>query len=392
MKKKKVLFMLINMNIGGTERAFLNMVSEMPTEKYEITLLLLEKYGGFLDQVPSHVNVEYVDGYKNIKPLINDPPKQTALKLVKKGEWVKGVSFSVFYLLSKVMKRKEIFFSYLTRKFKHEKEYESAIAYAGPMDFISYLVLSKIKAKKKYQWIHFDITKIGFSAFYAQRNYPKFDKILVVSEEASHKLIDIIPPIKNNSVIFPNIVSGEMLNQLSKAGEGYTDQFDGRKILTVGRLSYEKGPDLAIEAASLLLKDGIEFKWYWVGEGKKMSHYQALIRELNLENHFILLGLKSNPYPYMADCDLYVQPSRYEGYCITTLEASRFKKPIVTTDVNGAREQFQDNRNGLIVEITSLGLYQGIVRLLKDELLQQRLVNGLAENKDIEQMNFDKII
>ncbi|PYZ96959.1 glycosyl transferase [Alteribacter lacisalsi] len=392
MKKKKVLFMLINMNIGGTERAFLNMVSEMPSEKYEITLLLLEKSGGFLEQVPSHVNIVYIDGYNQIKPLINEPPKQSALQLIKKGKFFKALAFSTYYFVSKVTKRKEILFNYLAKKIEHEGEYDTAIAYAGPMDFISYIVLNKIKSVRKKQWIHFDINKIGFSKSFAKNIYPDFDKIYVVSEEANQKLINKIPRIKNKTRVIQNFVSKEIVNKLSKSGEGFQDNYDGKRILTVGRIAHEKGPDLAIEAAKLLRKDGVNFRWYWVGEGKEMKHSQVLIKKLNLENQFILLGSKSNPYPYMANCDLYIQPSRYEGFCITTLEAACFNKPIITTDVNGAREQFHDNENGLIVEITSQGLYQGIARLLKDELLQQRLIKGSTEEERNKQMNFDQII
>lgn len=182
--KKKILFMSINMNVGGTEKALLNMVSEIPKETYDITIYMLEEYGGFLNSIPSDVHVEYFKGYKNIKGILNNPPHLTTLDFLKRGRVIKAFTILMLLLLSKMTNDRSFFFKYVLYNYpKFKNEYDIAVAYDGPMDFISYFVIHRIKAKKKIQWIHFDITKIGFNKYFAARLHKRFDKLFVVSSD-----------------------------------------------------------------------------------------------------------------------------------------------------------------------------------------------------------------
>lgn len=375
--------MLINMNIGGTEKALLNMINEIPPEKYEITIFMLEKYGGFLDQIPEKVNVKYFSGYKDMKDLLNQPPQKMSLSLAKKGKLLKVFNIMVLHLITKLLKDRSLFFKYLLRNYPILKEeYDVAVAYDGPMDFISYFVLRKINAKKKYQWIHFDVTKIGFNQKFAAKIYHQFNKVFVVSMEAKEKLVKLLPSLEAKMEVFHNIVSPSLIDHQGKKGKGFDDHFDGIRILTVGRLSKEKGQDLAIKAFAKLINDGFKIRWYCLGEGKYREECQRLIDEYNLKGKFILLGSDPNPYAYMEQCDIYVQPSRYEGYCITLMEARCLRKPIITTDVNGAKEQIQNGENGLIVGIDTDEIYLGLRKLLLDSRLREKFSIKLA-NEDI---------
>ncbi|MFD1040619.1 glycosyltransferase [Virgibacillus byunsanensis] len=390
--KKKILFMVINMNIGGTEKALLNMVAEMPEDEYDITILMLEKYGGFLDSIPSKVHVEYLQEYSKIKEKLNKPPKKVAMSFIKKGKLIKGFEFSFIVLLSKLTKNKCIFFKYLLRDIpEFENEYDVAIAYAGPMDFISYFISAKIEATKRIQWIHFDTTKIGFSVDFAKRIYKQFDKLFVVSEEANNKLIEFVPKLKGKTEVFLNMISPKLIYSQSKEGKGFDDEFNGLRILTVGRLKAEKGQDMAIRALSRIIKDGYQVKWYCLGEGSSRSEFEQLIKEYNLQGKFVLLGTDINPYPYIAQCDLYVQPSRYEGYCITLSEARCLGKPIVTTNVNGAIEQIQNGRTGLIVDIDENAIFYGLKKMLDDKYLRQKFSENLSKEYVGTKSELDKL-
>ncbi|KIL49365.1 glycosyltransferase [Jeotgalibacillus soli] len=391
--KKKIVFMIINMNVGGTEKALLNMIAEIPKDKYEITILMLEKYGGFLNSIPEEVHLEYVEGYKQIKELLNKPPKAMALKLLRKGNILKSLTLSIVHLTSKLTKNRAIFYNYLLRNIPDFKnEYDVAVAYAGPMDFISYFVIHKIKAKKKIQWIHFDVTKIGFDKGFAAKLYDRFDNIYVVSEEAKKKLISQVPTIKEKTDVLLNIVSPNEIHSKSQKGKGFIDQFNGLRILTVGRLAAEKGQDLAIQVLNRLIKKGHKVKWYCLGEGSYRKEYENLIAAHNLEKEFILLGSDPNPYTYMDQCDIYVQPSRYEGYCITLLEAKFLKKPIVTTDVNGAREQILDGENGLIVDINENEIFNGVDKLIIDNNLRVKFKQNLSKQPYISTREINKFL
>lgn len=377
---KKILFMCINMNIGGTEKALLTMLNEIDSSKYDITLLMIEEYGGFLNEIPSFVKVKYVNEYKAIKPFINEPPMLLAKKLIKDKKYLMGAMTSLSYIISKISNNMSYYYRYILRNIKGlEENYDLAVAYAGPMDFITYFVLNKIKAKKKVQWIHFDITKIGFNKKFAEKNYKKFNKIFIVSEEGKEKLINLIPALNNKVEVFFNIISCNLIQNMSKSEKGFDDSFNGVRILTVGRLSKEKGQDLTINALTRLNNERYNIKWYCIGDGPEKDNYKQRIKNLNLENDYILLGSKLNPYPFMKECDIYVQPSRHEGYCITLGEARCFDNPIVTTNFTGANEQIKDEVTGLICDISEDEIYKSVKRLLDDKDLYNNIKINLTK-------------
>ncbi len=418
---KHILFMAINMNIGGMEKALLSMISEIPLDKYKVTVLMLEKYGGFLKDIPKGINIEFLDLYKDIKKELNSPPIPLAIQYIKNNRITRGLNILALHIITKLIKDRSLYFKYLLKNYNSKDEiydiavayagpndfisyfiinkvkakkkvqwslyfkyllknynskdeiYDIAVAYAGPNDFISYFIINKVKAKKKVQWIHFDVTKIGFNLRYSTKIYKKFDKIFVVSKEAKDKLASMIPVIRSKIDVFSNIVSEAIIKEKAKKGKSFEDKFDGIRILTVGRLSKEKGQDITIPVLAKLRAEGYNVRWYCLGEGSLRSECEKLIREYNVENDYILLGSSQNPYGYMRDCDLYVQPSRHEGYCITLAEARCFNNPIVTTNFTGAKEQINENMNGLIVNINEKDIYINIKKLLDDKLLFQSI-------------------
>lgn len=377
---KRILFMCINMNIGGTEKALLTMLNEIDSSKYDITLLMLEKYGEFLNEIPDFVKVRYVNEYKYIKPLIKEPPKLLAKKLIIDKKYSKGLLILLNYSISKITNNTSYYYKYILKNIKNiEEQYDLAVAYAGPMDFITYFVLNKIKAKKKVQWIHFDITKIGFNKKFAEKNYKKFNKIFVVSKEGKEKLIRLIPTLNNKVEVFFNIISCNLIENMGKGEKGFGDSFNGIRILTVGRLSKEKGQDLTINVLAKLKNEGYNIKWYCIGDGSEKDNYKQTIKNLNIENDYILLGSKLNPYPFMKECDIYVQPSRHEGYCITLGEARCFNNPIVTTNFTGANEQIKNEETGLVCEISENGIYKSLKRLLDDKDLYNNIKINLSK-------------
>ncbi|MBD1378854.1 glycosyltransferase [Metabacillus arenae] len=391
--KKKIIFMVINMNVGGTEKALLNMIAEIPKEKYEITILMLEEFGGFLSSVPSEVKVEYLKNYQELKGALNSPPHKTALQLFRVGKYVKAFKILFFHILSKVLKDRSIFFKYILNKYpKIDREYDIAVAYAGPMDFISYFVVKKIKAKKRIQWIHFDVTKIGFDKYFASITYKQFDRIFVVSNEGKNKLDKLVPGIKNKTMCFLNIMSQRLIVEMADDGRGFDDDFEGVRILTVGRLSKEKGQVLAISVVAQLRNEGYKVRWYCIGEGNERKEYEKLIKKYNVQNDIILMGANPNPYPFMKQCDIYVQPSQHEGYCITLSEARCFQIPIITTNFTGANEQILNEETGLIVKFDENHLLVALKRLLNDEHLKNKMQSNLKNNeidtvKEIEKLN-----
>jgi glycosyltransferase involved in cell wall biosynthesis len=391
--RKRILFMVINMNVGGTEKALLNMIAEIPKNDYDITILMLEEFGAFLNSIPNWVNVEYLKEYREFKDMLNRPAQKTSLECLREGKIGKAFNILFFNLISKLNRERIIFYKYLLKRVPLIKsEYDIAIAYAGPMDFISYFVAKKIIAKKKIQWIHFDITKIGFNKKFASKIYKKFDKIFVVSKEGKNKLDEMLPNIKDKTDTFTNISPTKVITQMADEGETFKDHFRGIRILTVGRLSLEKGQDLTIPVLAMLKKEGYIVRWYCIGDGNAKTEYKKLIKEYGLENDYFLLGTMTNPYPFMKHCDIYVQSSRQEGYCITLSEARCFNNPIVCTNFTGAREQISHNKTGLIVEIEINQIYMAIKQLLDDEILRNTIKDNLRNEITDTSKDIDKFL
>ncbi|HFK1765855.1 glycosyltransferase [Bacillus wiedmannii] len=378
--KKKILFMVINMNIGGTEKALLNMVAEIPKEKYEVTILMLEKKGEFLNFIPKGVRIEYVKDYEEMQCILNKPTRLVIADFIKQRKIVKALQLAVLYVISKVMKERSVIFKYCLQNYEGAyKNYDIAIAYAGPMDFISYFVANKVEARRKIQWIHFDIEKIYFNKHFVNKVYKKFQHVFVVSDLGKMKLTQTVPELINKTETFLNIISPEMICKMANEGIGFADDFEGVRILTVGRLSIEKGQDLTISVLAKLREAGFNVRWYCIGDGKERGMYEKLVENYDVQGDYIFLGAVSNPYPFMKQCDLYVQPSRYEGYCITLAEARCFNNPIISTDFTGASEQIIHNNNGLIVQFDEQQMYDSIVQILSDKLLDGRLRKNIEK-------------
>lgn len=379
----KILFMMINMNVGGMEKALLNMISEMDNKEYEVTILMLEKYGGFLEEIPSWVNIQYLEDYNNIKPMLNYPPKNVIRDLIKNNSYLRAFNLMIMHIITKLIDDRTLFYKYVFKDYKSiEDIYDIAVAYAGPTDYITYYVLNKINAKRKFQWIHFDITKVGFNRKFARNNYKRFDKIFIVSEEAKEKLINCIPELSNNMETFKNIVSKNNIFSKINNQHPYNDNFKGIRLITVGRLSKEKGQDILIPIVKRLNDDGYNIRWYCIGEGNLRKKCEELILKYGVGDKFILLGNINNPYNYINASDIYVQSSRHEGYCIALAEAKILNKPIVTTNFAGAKEQIINNKTGLISECNENDIYNNIKKLLDSEELRNRFKKNLKYDMD----------
>lgn len=381
-RMKKILFMVSSMNIGGVEKSLLSLLSVIPKEKYDITVLVLEKKGGFLEYIPNWVIVEKATWFKEIKPIITQPPQNTIKTYIQNKQYFKILSFICSYFISKQLNDRYAYYKHVFKSIPYNRNtYDVAITYQGPTDIIDYYIAHKVNATKKISWVHFDVSKHMINARLYEKLYYKFDKIFVVSKEAKRRLIEKIPAVESKADVFLNIVPYNLIIELSKKKIEFDENYKGIKIVTVGRLSEEKGQDIAIKALSILRKDGYDVRWYCIGDGIHRKEYQLLIDEYNLKNDFILLGSIPNPYPYMAKADIYVQTSRHEGYCLTLAEAKCLCKPIITTDFIGAYEQIENGHTGLIVGCFVEELSQKIKYIIDNKTECDRLIKNLLKNK-----------
>ena len=270
-----------------------------------------------------------------------------------------------FYLLYKISKDRYYFYKYIMRHVPVEPEvYDMAFAYAGPSQMLDFYVCEKIQAKHKYGWIHFDVQKFGIDQGMTRHLYKNFDKIYVVSETAKKKFDALFPEFCNKTEVRYNIVQKSRILESAKLGETFSDCFYGKRILTVGRISIEKGQDVSLDALKILVENGYDVKWYYIGDGAQINACKKKAVHLNLTDRVAFLGVKTNPYGYMRDCDIYVQPSRHEGYCLTLAEARCFNSPIVATCFTGASEQLQSSPMSVITGMSAEDIAMGIIKFL----------------------------
>ncbi|MFR7935379.1 MAG: glycosyltransferase [Clostridium perfringens] len=171
---------------------------------------------------------------------------------------------------------------------------------------------------------------------------------------------------------------------MSLVNEEYIEklnQFKGIKIITLARLTEEKRLDRVLNAAKRLKDTNIHFKWLILGEGKLENKLKLEIKKKNLKENIILLGLKINPYPYIKACDIYVQTSDLEGFGLAIAEARMLNKPVVTTRFDAVFNQMIHEKNGLVVDMNSEAVFNGIMRLINDESLRKNIIKYLENEK-----------
>lgn len=364
--KKKIVFVLYSMTVGGVEKAFLNFLSALPLADLDITLILMEKKGDFLAQVPSCVKIVESEVYKHSKWIINGVPKTVFVELLKRGKILRAFGFAINSLYRKLTGDARMLYRFLLAKEPVlPGDYDLAIAYAGPSYLIDYYTSFKIHARKKIAWIHYDVEKFGFDVKMYASLYMKYEKVFTVSEEGKNHFIKKMPELAPRVETFYNVISQDLIKKMAETGDTFDVADDHIKILTVGRLSREKGQDYAIKALKIIRDRGVNVKWYFIGDGNHRATCEQLAKELGMSDSVCFLGTKTNPYPYMKDCDIYVQPSRHEGYCITLAEARVFGNPIVATDFVGAKEQLATRENALVTGFSESDMAEGILQLIK---------------------------
>ena len=258
-------------------------------------------------------------------------------------------------------------------------EYDCAIAYHMSLNDVTTVTLEKVRAKRKILWLHGKKTFRQQDLAFYDELYSKADKIVCVSLETEERFRRLMPKSGEKTVTIHNLYDIPFIRaQAREAAEGMAED-GGVKIVSVGRISREKGFDRVAEVVRRLTDGGYDIRWYIVGDGDQREKLEGDIREKQVEDRVILLGHRSNPYPYVRHCDIYVQPSYTEGFCTSTMEAKILCKPVVTTDVPGMHEQFVSGENGLIVESSADGIFDGIRRLLDDPELREKIVEQLRK-------------
>ncbi|WP_339995948.1 glycosyltransferase [Priestia aryabhattai] len=373
---KKVLFVIDSLSSGGAEKSLVSLLSLLDHKKYSVDLLMFSPKGLYLPLLPKEINVLEVPKFikiqnNNITYLIkNKNFKELYLRF--------GASFSLRNpLTKKKMHSAQINWRWMSKGIeKLNKKYDIAIAYSQGTP--TYFVVEKVDAAKKICWVNTDYKKAPYNKAFDARYYNQYEHVIAVSDHNKEVFINEMSNAKEKTTVIYDIVSPKLIKSMSTNNGGFQDGFDGIRILTIGRLVDVKGYDMAIEACYKLKKQGYKFRWYVIGEGTLKSKLQNMVREFQLEDTFIFLGTFQNPYVFLKQCDIYVQPSRFEGYGLAIAEAKILQRPIVATNFTVIHNQIQNRKNGLIVNMNAEGICQGIKEVIEHKNLREYFYKNLS--------------
>ncbi|MEI5907735.1 glycosyltransferase [Bacillus spongiae] len=382
MMKKNLLFVIDSLDVAGAEKSLVTLLSLLDYKKYNVDLLLFS-HGSLLEKlVPKEVTILPPLKYTKFSNLSVKKSLQTAVKKSEYKMLYARFRYSVMLRSNKhsnIVKARLFWESVGNVIEELPKKYDIAISYAQGIP--TYFVAEKVKATKKFAWVnasyHLNKKERQFQLPY----YEKYEKIVAVSDTAKNILLEVFPEYAERIKVIYDINNPIFINDMAKIGKGYSDDFSGIKILTIGRLSQSKGYDIALEACKQLKESGVNFRWYVLGKGPLKHEIEEFITEHELTDHFVLLGVKANPYPYLLNADFYVQTSRFEGFGLAIAEARMLNIPVVTTKFDSVFNQMKDGKNGLVVEMNANGVASAIVKLVENPELKENIKQYLRLEK-----------
>ena len=377
--------MVNHMGIGGVEKTLLSLLSTIDYKKYSVDLLLINKSGQLIPYIPKNVNVISLDIPTHLYEKLFYGRVCLLKSYLRDMKFKKTINIfcEIILNLCKNQNQKRISLYEEAERILPDflQEYDIALDFMGYASFSTFYIAKKVSAEVKATWLHSELSKSNTTLQEYYKIYQCYDKFFGVSQTCVEEFKKEFPIFESKTEVFYNLISSNLIINMAKEGKKFNDNFNGLRILTVGRLAPEKGYDIAVKVLKELISEGYNVKWYVLGEGPEYNNILNLVKDNNLEKKFILLGADPNPYGYMNNCDIYVQPSRYEGYSTTTNEARILCKPVITTDVSGAREQFIHDVTGLIVKCEISSIKKSIIELIKNEEKRYYLSKNLSKLK-----------
>ncbi len=380
---KRVLFVIDSLSCAGAEKSLITLLSLLDYSKYSVELLLFA-YGGPLEKlVPAEVKLLPPLPYMHFTSL---SLIQAIKYAISHGDYRMLWSRIVYSVRIRLRNYNNpqlarVFWESVSgRIMPSTDKYDIAISYAQGVP--NFYVAEKVEAKKKFSWVNASYDLDPNEKRYQDKFYEQYEKIVVVSDTAKSIFTKTFPQfLEKVEVVYDLIDDVEIRRKAENPIQEDYPSKTGFTLLTIGRLEYLKGFDLALEACKLLKEDGVQFCWYVLGKGPLQEEIEDFIKRNGLENNFVLLGVTDNPYPYIKHADFYIQTSRTEGYGLAIAEARLLNIPVISTRFESVHLQIRHRINGLVVDLKPGAIYEGIKELMQNPLLCERMVATLQLEK-----------
>ena len=395
--KPRIFIAMHYMEIGGAETALVGLLNALDPARVDVDLFLYDHRGEMMQFIPEWVN------------LLPQIPKYSVLErpiveLVKRGFWgIAAARLWAKWLSQKAYKRSGSTLENnggldkmskcttpLLPKINQSVTYDLAISFLTPHR----IVAEKVKAKKKIAWIHTDYTRVWVDAEDELKVWQKYDYVASISGDVTNTFLQVFPSLAPKIVEIENTLSPTFVRKRAELQNVDKEiRHEGTiTLLSVGRFSDAKNYDNVPDICKRLINETkLNIKWYIIGYGGDEALIRKKIKEAGMEEHVILLGKRSNPYPYIKACDIYVQPSRYEGKSVTVREAQMLCKPVVVTNYPTAPSQIRSGIDGVIVPMDNEGCAHGLAEVICDKPLQERIIAHLKTHDYGNESEVEKI-
>lgn len=366
----KILFVINTMGNGGAERALIELLKHMEQERHKVFLYVLTGQGELAGEIPN--NVVLLNKKYRAVSVLDERGRQrlsgTVIRaLFSRGVFLHRVRYLAVQMLRMIgrgrIRKDKLFWKVLSdggERFREEFDLAVAFLEGGS----AYYVAAHVKAGKKVAFVHTDYSYAGYDRSLDEDCYLKFDHIFAASESIRGSFLGNYPECAGKTTIFHNLLNQKSILERSLQPGGFSDGYEGVRILTVARLSAAKAHDVAIDAMKRLKAAGREVRWYALGEGELRKKLERRIHSLGLDEDFVLLGAADNPFPYYAQCDLYVHHTHSEARCIAVREAQVLGCAIIVSDYEGSGELVEDGVDGRICRLDPKALTEEIEELL----------------------------
>lgn len=377
--KKRIFISMHYLELGGAEAALVGMMQSIDYSRYEVDLFLHSHSGEMMQFIPKEVKLlPEIKEYSMIEKPMTEALRKGCFRIVLarlKARWQYKR-----YLKRKGLTDSAAVFQYVGNaitpvlpSLEYLGEYDLAVSFLNPHN----IVRDKVKAKKKICWIHTDYTRIDVNVELELPVWASFDHVISISPDVTRTFLQVFPSLEDKIVEMGNILSAEFVRKRADEFDASTELAgDSVKILSVGRFCDAKNYDNVPDICRRIREQGLNIRWFLIGYGDD-SLIRQRIHKAGMEDFVIILGKRTNSYPYIKACDIYAQPSRYEGKSVTVREAQILCKPVAVTDYPTAKSQILNGIDGAIVPMDNEACANGMVEFIQNQQLQQKIVDYL---------------
>lgn len=370
--KIKVLFRLRSLEMGGVPRVVLDLLRNLPKDKFDLALMLNLYQGELTSEIPKDIRLIVVE--KGREQMSKNP----LIQKIQLG--IRRLKLEFYKLFPSIL---------YALKVKENYDIEVSPGYAE----FEMVLNSPNKKSKKIGWFHSDVSydKVKKRVMKRIELMKRFDWMIFGAKQTRQIIEDLYGVTYPNSSVIYNVIK---LSEARKKANDFPVNYPIRPVFSsMGRLHSRKGYSTLAKVHKRLLDEGLPHAIAVIGGGNEMQNLKNQAKELGIEKSFLLLGSQTNPWPYIQNSDYFVLPSRSESYPLTIGEVMGLHKPIISTNVGGIPEMIEDGVDGILVNYDEDEIFEAMKNFLTDNELVTKIKNGTknADEKFDEQKIYAEI-